>query len=144
MNASCLKSAYPLLVGSLALCGAVTISSCNILSDGDPQTARVVIEGAEGHPIRLVTTTDFDVISSEGGDARELFVFSADTTSVASPFDHQYSMDARTRFYLIVSSDSTSVAPVTVKVFLDGDLRYTRSTRFEGEELEFLFVARSS
>jgi hypothetical protein len=143
MNALGLRSWCLHLLVIPALCGALIFSGCNILNEGDPQTAHVVIGGADGHPILLVTTTDFDVVSSEGGEARELYVFSADTTAVASPFERQYSMGTRTRFYLVASSDSISAAPVTVKVFLDGELRYSRSTHFGADRLEFLFVARS-
>jgi len=123
-------------------CGALPIWGCDILGSGDPESARVVIDGAAGHTIRLVTTTDFDVVSSSDGEDREVYVLSADTADVASPYDRSFTLGPRTRFYVVLTSETTPAEIVTVRVFIDGDERYNRSTLFGEEVLEFLYVAR--
>jgi hypothetical protein len=138
------RRARTALLAVLLPCGVLTAPGCGILDQGEPERARVVAEGANGHPLQVVTTSDFDVVSDERGESREVFIFSADTADVTTPFDREYPLGSRTRIYVTFLSDSTASTPVTLRVFLDGDLRYDRSTRFEGEGLEFLYAASSS
>lgn len=121
------------------------LATCGILDEDAPDTARLVIEGPAGHPLRLVTTSDFDVVASPGGDSPEVSVISADTAAVTAPFDRSYSLGPRTRIYVIVGSDSTAASPVRVRTFIDGEIRFDRSSRFvDGAELEFVFAAAGS
>jgi len=120
----------------------LALPACGIFDDGPPETARVVIDGPTGHPVSVVTSSDFDAVTSADGDSREISVFSADTTAASVPFDRSYDLGPRTRIYLIVGSDSTSALPVRVRVSIDGEPRYDRSTYFAGgAELEFVFAS---
>jgi len=126
----------------LSLLVLLALPACGILDKGPPETAQVVIDGPSGHPISVVTSSDFDAVTSADGDSREISVFSADTSAAALPFDHFYDLGPRTRIYVVVRSDSTATSPVRVRVSIDGDLRYDRSTRFAGgAELEFVFAS---
>lgn len=141
MHGSAPRNGRAVLLLALA-CGALPIWGCDILSSGDPERARVTIDGAPGHTVRLVTTTDFDVVSSTDGEQRDVYVLSADTADVASPYDRSFGLGPRTRFYVLITSETIPAQTVTVRVFLDGDRRYSRSTLFGEEVLEFLYVAR--
>jgi hypothetical protein len=124
------------------LTGTWLFGGCGILDEGDPTSARVVIEGGEGHPIQLVTTHYFLITTDQDGENREIYVTSADTSAVTSPFDRKYDLGPRKRFYATVSSAEIAPTPVSVKVYVDGDLRFNRSTFFGEEVLEFVFSVR--
>ena len=126
----------------LPLTVVALLPACGILDEGAPETARVLIAGPAGHPLRLVTSSDFDAVSSADGDSREVTVFSADTAAASVPFDRTYGLGPRTRIYVIVGSDSTAAASVRVQVFIDTEIRFDRSTRFaDGEDLVFVFAS---
>ena len=131
-----------ILCAVLAVTIVALLPACGILDEGTPKTARVVITGPAGHPLRLVTTSDFDAVSSADGDSREVTVFSADTAAVSVPFDRTYGLGPRTRIYVVVGSDSTAAAAVRVQVFIDNEIRFERSTRFaDREDLVFVFAS---
>jgi hypothetical protein len=132
------RNALPTLLGLLIV---AAFHGCDILGEGAPESARLVMEGSTGHPLQLVTTSDFDVVTRPDGDTRDVTVFSADTTRVAPPFDRRYSLGPRTRIFVLVSSETPSPAPIRVRIYIDDKLRLDRSTRFEGETVEFVFAA---
>lgn len=120
----------------------VLLPACGILDEGVPETARVVLAGPAGHPLRLVTSSNFDAVTSADGDSREVTVFSADTTAVTVPYERTYGLGPRTRIYVVVGSDSTAAAAVRVQVFIDNEIRFERSTRFaDREDLVFVFAS---
>ncbi len=123
-----LVAACPLLIGCSEL-----------FEPSEPEAARVVIEGASGHALELITTSDFDVVRSMDGETREIYVFSADTADVVSPVDRTYRLVPRTRFYMIVSSEMVPDEPVTVRVYIDHEERYRRVTSFGDEVVEFVY-----
>jgi len=132
-------SAAPALIPFLVV---LVLPACGIFDKGPPETARVLIDGPAGHPVSVVTSSDFDAVTSADGDSREISVFSADTAAASVPFDRSYDLGPRTRIYLVVGSDSTAALPVRVRVSIDGEMRYDRSTHFtSGEELEFVFAS---
>lgn len=121
----------------------LAILACGILDEGAPETARIVISGPT-HPVRLVTSSDFDAVTRADGDGRDVTVFSADTAAVSVPFDQRYGLGARGRIFVLVGSDTTAVSPVTLQVYIDGELRFQRSTRFAGGDvMEFVFTSTS-
>lgn len=132
------RAARPLFL----VVGLWMTSGCGILDEGDPETVRVAISGADGHPIELVTTSDFDVIAGQSGDDREVVLYSADTMAVTSPFSQRYELGPRMRFYAIVTSDQAPTEEVLVKIWVEDDLRYNRETVFGDEVLEFLYTFR--
>lgn len=129
------------LLGFL-LTGTWLLWGCGILDEGDPEKAQVVIEGGDGHPIQLVTTDDFVITLNQDGENREVFVYSADTTAITSPFDQTYDLGPKKRFYATFSSAQIAPEPISVKVYVGGDLRFDRSTIFEEEVLKFVFSLR--
>lgn len=131
-----------ILLVSLLLAGAWIVAGCGILDEGEPERVRVRIDGAEGHPIQLVITDDFDVLLSEEGENRDVFLYSADTSSVTAPFDRSFDLGPNRRFYSTFSSDQVASELVSVKVWVEDDLRYDRQTVFQDEVLEFLYTLR--
>lgn len=123
------------------LLGVWTIWGCGLLDKGPSENARVLIEGAEGHPIQLVTSNDFDVVISEGGEDRETQLNAADTALVTVPFDMVYSLGPRTRFYVDASSYEIAPGLVRMRVFIDEDLRYDATTTFDEESLTFTYTS---
>lgn len=132
------------LLALLLPLGILVSGACNIFTDDEPQHARVEIEGAAGHPLEVVTSSDFDVVADQGGENRETVVFAADTAEVTSPFARVYGLGSRKRFHLVVSSDSivSAADAVTVRVYIDGDRRYARTTYFDDEDIEFTYAFR--
>lgn len=128
--------------GPAALLAVVVVGACGIFHDDAPDSARVLVEGAAGHPIELITSSDFDAVTRPDGDGREITVFAADTTTTRTPLDVRFGLGPRTRIYVIVRSDSTAVSPVRVRIYVDEDLRFDSATRFaDGEYAEFVFAS---
>lgn len=127
---------------SVLLAGSWLVLGCGILDEGDPTSARVVIEGEDGHPIQLVTTHDFLITVDQDGENREIFINSADTSAITSPFEKRYDLGPSKRFYATFSSAQVAPSPVSVRVYVGGDLRLDRLTVFDEEVLEFLFSVR--
>lgn len=127
---------------ALLIAGMWSVWGCGVFDPEDPETARVVIEGAVGHAIQLVTTNDFDITTSNDGEDQDIHIHSADTSAVTSPFDQGYGLGSRIRFYVSASSADTPTELVTVKIYIDDDLRYNRVTAFGEEVLEFAYSLR--
>ena len=128
-----------LVLGLLAL-GTV---GCGILDEGGtPQNARVILEGGGGQAIQLVTSNDFSIVSNDDGESREIFLYSADTSSVAAPLDQRYSLGTGVRFYVIVASEVPLQQAVTLKVLIDGEQRFSGTSDLGDAQLEFLYSFR--
>ena len=127
---------------SVLLAGSWLVLGCGILDEGDPTSARVVIGGEEGHPIQLVTTHDFLLTVDQDGENREIFLNSADTSTVTAPFEKRYDLGPNKRFYATFSSAQVAPSPVSVRVYVGGSLRFNRGTIFDEEVLEFVFSVR--
>jgi hypothetical protein len=140
MKRSVLKNA----VGPAVLLATVSMVGwgCDILDEGTPETARVTLEGGGDREIEIVTSNDFSITSEDDGETREVYLYSADTTSVTPSFNQKYSLGSEVRFYIAASTDEPLDQAVTMKVFIDGEQRYNVTSTLGDQELEFLYSFR--
>jgi hypothetical protein len=129
-NAGAILFSLPLLVG------------CGILDEGNPEKIRVVMNGADGTSVQLITTNDFLVLRDQDGDTRSVDINSADTTAVTPPFRGTYSLRSEARFYMKVESEQPLPEPLTVKAFVDDEERFNRTSLLGTEYLEFTYTIR--
>ncbi len=121
---------------------ALSLTGCGILSEDDPSNARVIVEGPEGESFYLVTTNDFDITANSDGTDRDVYLYTADTSLVSPPFNQKYSLGSGIRFYLKAFADEPLAGPITVKILIDGDQRYSASSALEEPNVEFLYTYR--
>ena len=122
---------------------ALGLTGCGILDEGGtPQNARVTMEGGGGQAIDLVTSNDFTILYHDESGAREIFLNSSDTSSVTGGLDKRYSLGSGVRFYVLASSEVVLEDAVTLKVFIDGQQRYSATSTFDGNHLEFVYSVR--
>lgn len=119
------------------------ISGCGIFDEGGtPQSARVILEGVGGQAVELVTSNDYAIVSNDDGETREIFLYSADTTSVTSDLNQRYSLGPGVRFYVLASSEVDLPQAVTLKVLIDGEQRFNASSTLGDADLEFVYSFR--
>lgn len=115
---------------------------CGIFDEGNPEKIRVVMEGAEGTSVQLITTNDFIVLLEQDGESRSVDINTADTAAVTSPFRRAYRLGSELRFYMKVESEEPLPEPLTVKAFVDDEERFNRTSLLGGENLEFVYTIR--
>jgi hypothetical protein len=138
------RSAIKNAVGPVVLLATVSMLGwgCDILDEGTPENARVILEGGSGEEVEMVTSNDFQIVTSDDGENREVSFFSADTTFVTPSFNQKYSLGSGVRFYIEVSSDEPLAQPVTLRVLIDGERRYNAASTLGDQEMEFLYTFR--
>jgi hypothetical protein len=124
------------------LVSAVSLSACGILDSEEPTAARLVLGGNSELPVQLVISSDFDILVDPETDERTVFLVTADTSTISAPFDQRYDLGSRKRIYLSLSSETVPTTPVSMKVFVGGDVQYDRQTDFDDEFLEFIYTVR--
>jgi len=136
-----LRTRVSLTALSMAL--TLGLTGCAILDEGDPPTkARVTVEGGGGGSIFLVTSNDFSVTSEDGGETRDIFFYSQDTLSITPSFDQQFPLGSTRRIFIQASTEVALEQPVTMRVFLGGEERYSASSTLGEIQLEFLYTYR--
>jgi len=123
---------------------AVSLSSwsCDIFDEGIPENARVTLEGGGGGEVKLVTSNDFSVVLEDDGETRDIFLYSADTSSVTSSFNQRYSLGSGVRFFVAAFSEEPLPQAVTVKVFIGGEQRYNITSTLGEPGVEFVYTFR--
>lgn len=120
-----------------------SLSGCGILDEGGaPRNARVVLEGGGGEAVELVTSNDFAIVTDDDGETSDVYLYSADTTSVTPSFDQRYSLGSGVRFFVAAASEVTLAGAVTMEVFIDGERRFKGSSTLGETTLEFLYSFR--
>jgi len=122
---------------------ALGVTGCGILDEGGtPQDARVILEGGGGQSFQLVTSNDFSITSNDDGATRDIYFYSADSTSVSAPFDQRYSLGSGVRFYVKAFSEGLLGQSVSMKVFIDGKQRFSGASDPGDTALEFVYSFR--
>lgn len=124
------------------LLSLLPLLGCDIFDEGNPEKVRVVMSGAEGSSVRLITSADFTVLLDEDGESRSLEINSADTTAVTSPFRRTYPLGSELRFYMKVESEQPLTEPLTVRAFVDDDERFFRTSLLGDDFIEFTYTFR--
>ncbi|MBO6577151.1 MAG: hypothetical protein JJ896_14710 [Rhodothermales bacterium] len=134
------------LIGML-LC---TVSGCNLLGSDGPAEVRILIDGADGQQLRLVTTTNFlaqrqPVFSDEGiylQDTTLVRVLDADTIVVNTPYDELYDIAIAQRFLARVLIGSPR-SGLRVRAWVDGENRLDRAASADSV-VQFLYYYLNS
>jgi hypothetical protein len=122
---------------------ALVATGCGILDEGGtPEQARVILEGGEGQGYQLVVSNDFAIVSSDDGETRDIFFYSADTSSVSGSLNQRYSLGSGVRIYVKAYTEEALGQPVTMRVLIDGEQRFNGTSTLGGEDLEFLYSFR--
>lgn len=130
------------LVGAGAALAVVTAgAACGLFDIPAPESARVILQGTRGTSVRMVTSSDFQVVRTVEGPPRLGELVKADTAWVVIPFDSRYDIRKRMRFYVRVF-DVDSVAPVVnMQVYIDDRLDYDATRNILEQPLEYLYTS---
>lgn len=127
----------------LSTLAVAATSSCGILDEGGtPSSARVVIEGGSGQTLALVTSNDFSIVSDDGGQTRDVYLNTQDSTTVSPPLDQRYSLGPGVRFYVRVGAEEALAQAVRVRVLVGGEKRFDSTSDLGESDLEFVYSAR--
>jgi len=122
---------------------ALGATGCGILDEGGtPEQARVILEGGGGENYQLVISNDFSIVSSDDGETRDIFFYSADTSSVSGSLNQRYPLGSGVRIYVKAYTEEALAQAVTLRVLIDGEQRYNGTSTLGGDDLEFLYSFR--
>ena len=103
------------------------VPACTLLDPevGVPDRARVFLSGSSAAQLEVIISTDFVRAAAEGGSS-EVSLTRADTfyTDLSTTHDQVYQVAPKNRFFVRVSNPDTALAIVTLKIWMDGDLKY--------------------
>ena len=129
----------------LVLCAYVlglAVSACNFLAEGDPENANLILRATQpGDQVVLIVSSDFDVDAVAGQGQSNVFLRNADTLLVTPPFEQEFSLGQRLRFFASVSPPDSTAQVIDLRVLIDGDQRFSRSRIVEQSmPMEFLYL----
>lgn len=128
---------------SLALI-TLAVAACGLTDSSiDPDNIEVVLEGASGTQVVVVTSQAFTVGGSdESGVSVQLI--SADTTQVGLRYDRRVSLAPSYMFYVEALPVDPDAAPASLqmRVLVDGDERYVKSGTVGRDEFAYAYVYR--
>jgi hypothetical protein len=105
--------------------------------------ARVVVEAeaAEGEPLRLVVSTNFDMILNIGDGSSTPYLNDTDSVSVTAGYEETYALDRTDpRFFVKLHNVETNDEAVRLAVFLDEEAVYDVSaTIASGAYLQYTY-----
>lgn len=129
------------LYPALSLLAAVALGGCDITRADAPTLARVVAEVDAAEPLQLIISTRFSVVlDAQTGNVDPAFL-SADTLYITGDYEEALSLDPNdSRIFVHLGNETESVAPVRLRVFLDGEVDYDASANLgNGGFLEYLY-----
>jgi len=129
---------------------ATMLAGCGILGGkGGPEEVRLLLEGAAGEEVLLVTSTNFiaqpDVIRDELGfplrDTTLVLVFTADTMIIRLPFEQRYNIRTTQRFFTRAFRLTSPDVELHMQGWVDGESRFNRSLSAAPNDtlLQFLY-----
>jgi hypothetical protein len=125
----------------LLLVAVWLVVGCDLLLDNpEPETARLVISGDAGKPVRLITSTEFVAAVNDVGVTRvEIFV--ADTVITTLPYERVYDIERDHRFLVEASWIDTDLEQVNVQVYLDEKKQFDQGgLLMEGQPYRFVYT----
>ena len=115
---------------------AAMLAGCGLLGGNDgPEEVRLLLEGAAGEEVLLVTSTNFlaqtDVILDDNGfflrDTTLVLLLTADTTLIRLPFDQRYDIRTPQRFFTRAFRLTSPNVELRMQGWVDGESRFNRS-----------------
>lgn len=120
------------------------LGGCNILSDGPPDQAQVIVDASPQEPLLLIVSTDFMVGTDSAGQTHSV-VASADSTFVSGPYDHTYTLSGSAGQILVhLQNDGANTETVRLRILFDGKPEYDKSRQLAtGDYLEYAYRSLS-
>lgn len=127
-------------VGLLASVALWSLAACGLLDDDEPEIGRIEIEGAAGDSVGLIVSTAFVAGPSAEGDTILVEMLAADTIRRALPYAATVDISEFNRLLVRVFESDSAVAPVRMRVAIDGEPRFDESSVVADRPLQFIFV----
>lgn len=112
--------------GALLLPAMVFFAGCDWLTGpGDPEEVTVTIDSEQVSSAQLITSLDFVLIEEESCVGQEgcplvTYIITADTATVALPFERTYPLNERLQFHSRIYPTEEVVATIALSVKIDG------------------------
>lgn len=121
---------------------ALALIGCNGLGQPEREEARARVTTDRAATVRIVTSTDFEVISFNGGPdgQAQVELTASDTVMQQPPWEATFDIRARGRFYIQVTATDTGSITGMLEVFIDGERRANLTTDLQRHDLVNLFV----
>lgn len=113
-----------------------------LIDDPAPSTARIVLSGADGEQVRLVTSKRFNPIVEQGlgGTRVTVSVLDADTSIVTLPYEERFDIRIERRFFAEIIRLEVPDEEVVMQGFINGRNRYDRSGFIAEEDTIMQFI----
>lgn len=124
-----------------ALLAAASLGGCDAITGGRsaPEEARVRIESVDVTQASTVTSTLFSIQGSE------VELLTADSQTVALPFEGTFGLGDAHRFYVLARPDSAGTPSLRMRVWIDGKSWYDEARTFGVDSVDALeFIYRYS
>jgi len=120
---------------------ATCLAGCDAITGGRsaPEEARVRLESVEVSQARAVTSTVFTI------QGAEVELLTADSQTVALPFEDVFELGSTQRFYVLARADSAGMPSLRMRVWIDGKAWYDEARVFGVDSIQSLeFIYRYS
>lgn len=120
---------------------ATCLAGCDAITGGRsaPEEARVRLESVEVTEARTVTSTLFAI------QGAEVELLTADSQTMALPFEDVFELGSTQRFYVLARADSAGMPSLRMRVWIDGKAWYDEARVFGVDSLQALeFIYRYS
>lgn len=132
---------------TVLLAGLLGTAAC--MGPPDHDTARAELTGDTDETVAVITSSSFSLDAS-GSQVNQLR--DSDTARIEVPFETSHDLRETGRFFIrALPADSSETGtgdpeplPVTLRVFIDGDLQYDVSADLRERHLQFIFGSAGS
>lgn len=130
-----------LLAPVFLACG-LGLQGCDGLGQPERERARARVTADAATTVEIVTSTQFNVISLDGGPdgGPQVDLLASDSVVEAPPWDETFDISDTRRFYIRVSAVDTASVTGRLEVFIDGELRANLTTDLQEKPLVNLFL----
>jgi len=130
-----------LAIGAIGL-SALTAACGAILDVKEPgDNAHIRITGTAVGPIQVIRSNDFkQILDTSSGDITITLVV-ADTVNIMPPYDENFSLDGRLRFYMRLTNSEATDAELRVRVDIDDVDPYDALVTLGPFPLEYTYSA---
>ena len=120
------------------------LGGCNILSDGPPDQAQVIVDATPQEPLLLIVSTDFMLGTDSAGQPHSV-IANADSTFISGPYDHTYTLSGSAGQILVhLQNDGANTESVRMRILFDGKPEYDKSRQLvTGDYLEYVYRSLS-
>lgn len=117
-----------------------SLAACTLLDNDAPEIGSIEIEGAAGDSVGMVVSTAFVAGPGAEGDTVLVEILRADTVRRALPYSATVDISEFNRLLVLVFESDSVMAPVRMRVAIDGEPRFDESSVIADRPLQFIFV----